>query len=66
MTKGRDNQMIRFAKHMSKRLILIAIALCFMLGAAADSIPRRVISVIPATTEMIFAMGAGSRVVAVA
>lgn len=50
---------------MSKRLALAAIAFCFLLGAAADPVPRRVISVIPATTEMIFAMGAGSRLVAV-
>jgi iron complex transport system substrate-binding protein len=57
--------MTRFEKRMSKRLGLAAIVLCFIFGAAADSIPRRVISVIPATTEMIFAMGAGSRVVAV-
>ncbi len=32
---------------------------------AASGIPRRIISLIPATTEMLFAMGAGDRVVAV-
>ena len=32
---------------------------------AADTVPRRVISLIPATTEMMFAMGAGERLVAV-
>ena len=50
---------------MMKRLILLMLAVCSVLGAAADTIPRRVISLIPATTEMIFAMGAGSRLVAV-
>lgn len=50
---------------MRKGVVLAAIALCFKLGAAADPVPRRVISIIPATTEMIFAMGAGSRLVAV-
>ncbi len=50
---------------MKKHLILLALAACAMLGAAADTIPRRVISLIPATTEMMFAMGAGSRLVAV-
>jgi ABC-type Fe3+-hydroxamate transport system substrate-binding protein len=48
---------------MTKRLILTALALCLL--GAADSMPRRIVSVIPATTEMIFAMGAGSRLVAV-
>jgi iron complex transport system substrate-binding protein len=50
---------------MKKHLILLALAACAVLGAAADTIPRRVISLIPATTEMMFAMGAGSRLVAV-
>jgi iron complex transport system substrate-binding protein len=50
---------------MKKRLILLVLAACSVLGAAADTIPRRVISLIPATTEMIFAMGAGGRLVAV-
>jgi iron complex transport system substrate-binding protein len=50
---------------MMKRLALLALAACSVLGAVADTIPRRVISLIPATTEMIFAMGAGSRLVAV-
>jgi iron complex transport system substrate-binding protein len=50
---------------MMKRLILILTAACVALGAAADPVPRRVISLIPAATEMIFAMGAGSRLIAV-
>jgi iron complex transport system substrate-binding protein len=55
-------------KIMMKRLALIALAAVISvgaLGAAADAVPRRVISLIPATTEMIFAMGAGSRLIAV-
>jgi ABC-type Fe3+-hydroxamate transport system substrate-binding protein len=48
-----------------KRLALIALAACLTLAAAADTAPRRVISLIPATTEMIFAMGAGNRLIAV-
>ena len=48
-----------------KRLLLIALAALMAIGAAADAVPRRVISLIPATTEMIFAMGAGSRLIAV-
>ena len=50
---------------MKKRLTLAIVAVCFVLGAAADTVPRRVISLIPATTEMMFAMGAGDRLVAV-
>jgi len=57
--------MTRFEIRRSKRFGLAAIAVCVLLGAAADPMPQRVISVIPATTEMIFAMGAGSRLVAV-
>jgi ABC-type Fe3+-hydroxamate transport system substrate-binding protein len=48
-----------------KRLLLILTVACLALGAAPDPAPRRVISLIPAATEMIFAMGAGSRLIAV-
>jgi iron complex transport system substrate-binding protein len=34
-------------------------------GAAQGTVPRRIVSLIPATTEMLFAMGAGDRVVGV-
>ncbi len=50
---------------MKRRLVLILAAGCIAIGAAADTVPRRVISLIPAATEMIFAMGAGSRLIAV-
>ena len=49
---------------MMKRLVLI-LAACVALGAAADAVPKRVISLIPAATEMIFALGAGGRLIAV-
>jgi len=35
------------------------------IAAGADSIPQRIISLVPATTEMLFAMGAGNRIAAV-
>ncbi len=47
-----------------KRPVLLVLAACLTV-AAADAVPRRVVSLIPATTEMIFAMGAGSRLIAV-
>ena len=50
---------------MKTQLALLALAACVMLGVGADAVPRRVISIVPATTEMIFAMGAGSRLIAV-
>jgi iron complex transport system substrate-binding protein len=43
-------------------LVVAALTLLSATGAAAA---RRVISIIPATTEMLFAMGAGDRVVAI-
>jgi len=51
---------------MTRRLALtLAIAAALALGSSAQTGARRVISIIPATTEMLFAMGAGDRVVAV-
>jgi iron complex transport system substrate-binding protein len=47
------------------RLAAITVAAMVSLAAAADAVPKRVISLIPATTEMIFAMGAGDRLIAV-
>src|SRR5205814_5898168 len=49
---------------MTRRAALAAI-LAACLGAAADAAAHRIVSIIPATTEMLFAMGAGDRVVAV-
>jgi iron complex transport system substrate-binding protein len=50
-------------------LALVAAMTCVVVRAQApqanDARPRRVVSLIPATTEMVFAMGAGSRLVAI-
>jgi iron complex transport system substrate-binding protein len=42
-----------------------AVALAAIVSIALQAQPRRVVSIIPATTEMLFAMGAGDRLVAV-
>ena len=49
-----------------KRLILICSRPHALRSAPRRiAVPRRVVSLIPAVTEMIFAMGAGSRLIAV-
>ncbi len=45
------------------RYLVVALLLVISIGLNAEA--RRIISIIPATTEMLFAMGAGDRVVAV-
>ena len=46
--------------------VLLATAIAVLAGgAAAQPAVRRIISIVPATTEMLFAMGAGDRLVAV-
>jgi len=52
---------------MMKRLpvVVAALALSVVTVPAQDLPPRRIISFIPAVTEMLFALGAGDRVVAV-
>lgn len=44
---------------------LIVLALATAIGLHAQTHPQRIISIIPSTTEMLFAMGAGARVVGV-
>jgi iron complex transport system substrate-binding protein len=44
---------------------LIALALVFISFTAAAQSPQRIISIVPSVTEMLFAMGAGPRVVGV-
>lgn len=47
-------------------LVLSAFVLCAgVLGAAQSRVPQRIISLIPAVTEMLFAIGAGDQVVGV-
>jgi iron complex transport system substrate-binding protein len=53
---------LRVGRPFQGRLTAIAILL---LAASLGAQPRRVISIIPATTEMLFAMGAGDRVIAI-
>jgi len=48
----------------SARSAIIVVALCACV-ASLHAQARRIVSIIPATTEMLFAMGAGDRVVAV-
>ena len=47
------------------RAVLALVALAIGSGALAQDHPRRIISFIPAVTEMLFALGAGDRVIAV-
>ncbi len=49
---------------MKRWVVVVAVALACALHAA-EAQPTRVVSLIPAVTEMIFAMGAGSRLVGV-
>lgn len=49
----------------ARRRLVLAAALLACTGAAIHAEARRIVSIIPATTEMLFAMGAGDRVVAV-
>ena len=46
-------------------LAVIPVGLGFSRAIAAQSPPQRIISIIPSTTEMLFAMGAGPRVIGV-
>jgi iron complex transport system substrate-binding protein len=50
---------------VARGLGLLGVVLCLVLGAAAQARPARVVCLIPAVTEMLFAMGAGGEVVAV-
>jgi iron complex transport system substrate-binding protein len=62
VARGPERPARRAGRPFQGRLSLaIAILLIAALGAQA----RRVISIIPATTEMLFAMGAGDRVIAI-
>lgn len=47
------------------RLAAAAVIGCIALGVAQNPVPQRIVSFIPAVTEMLFAIGAGPRVIAV-
>jgi iron complex transport system substrate-binding protein len=49
----------------ARLLLALACAIVLAAGAVLRADARRVVSLIPATTEMLFAMGAGSRVIGV-
>jgi iron complex transport system substrate-binding protein len=60
----------RFAGRRTQRprrffAVFAAFAFFFLSAGAAHAQARRIVSIIPATTEMLFAMGAGDRLVAV-
>ena len=48
-----------------KKSLIVLLALIASLSLRAQSRPERIISIIPSTTEMLFAMGAGPRVIGV-
>ena len=48
-----------------KRVALLVIAAALSLQASALAQAHRIISIIPSTTEILFAMGAGDRVIAI-
>jgi len=51
--------------HRSFAAVLAALAVLLLAGPAASSTPRRIVSLSPTATETLFAIGAGSQVVAV-
>jgi iron complex transport system substrate-binding protein len=55
----------RVASDSRRTFVLLMVALPLGLVVAAQNGARRIVSIVPATTEMLFAMGAGDRVVAV-
>jgi ABC-type Fe3+-hydroxamate transport system substrate-binding protein len=52
-------------KHRAISAVLLIATIVALLTTTAGAVAHRVISIIPATTEMLFAMGAGSRVIAI-
>ncbi len=74
MSCHRDPETQRFARNHT-RTVLACLLLCWLLGGAGPlwrfttvssaEEPQRIISIVPAATEMLFAMGAGPRIVGV-
>ena len=48
-----------------KRLLIAVLLVSWRVAAATEATPHRIVSIIPAVTEMIFAIGEGSRVIGV-
>jgi len=63
LNRGPERPARHVGRPLNGRLILVAILVLLTAPLAAQA--RRVISIIPATTEMLFAMGAGDRVIAI-
>jgi iron complex transport system substrate-binding protein len=59
------SQVQLIARPLVRRAAATLVAACVAAGGIARAEAHRVISIIPATTEMLFAMGAGDRLVAV-
>jgi iron complex transport system substrate-binding protein len=55
----------RMTAHAMTRLLTVALVVSWSVAAATQAAPHRIVSVIPAVTEMIFAIGEGSRVIGV-
>jgi iron complex transport system substrate-binding protein len=55
----------RLGRHRAPLLTMIAALVVSLAGAAAEAQPKRIISLVPATTEMLFAMGAQDRLAGV-
>ncbi len=55
----------RLLAAVSVAVVSVSVGLGFSRAVSAQSTPNRIISVIPSTTEMLFAMGAGPRVIGV-
>jgi cobalamin transport system substrate-binding protein len=52
-------------KRRAPALVAAALAIAAQILVSADDPPRRIVSLVPAATEMLFAMGAGNRVAGV-
>ncbi len=55
----------RHGRSSLRRVLLSAALICACLAVALAAAPKRIVSLVPNVTEMVYAIGAGSRVVAV-
>jgi ABC-type hemin transport system substrate-binding protein len=53
------------ARHVATIGTMLAAAFLSLPGAGADAEPKRIVSLVPATTEILFAIGAGDRLAGV-
>jgi len=64
-TASTDRARLTLRAALTRRVVLLAFVLVSAMPSTGGAAAMRVISLIPATTEMLFAMGAGNRVIAV-